>query len=237
MSNGIIETNPILTEGSNLPGIVLTPRANISLEHYTFRWHDVQLTIYVPEPVTVQQHYLQLKENDPQTPFPYWTRIWPSSLALARFLIQHKNYVAGKYVVELAAGLGLPSLVASQWAKRVDCSDYSEEAMQVLERTIAYNQIHNVFCHTWDWNLLPTHLQPEVLLLSDVNYEPAQFDNLFRTLELFINKGATVLLSTPQRLMAKSFLERLLVWKKHQEEVLIGEPGQEVTVTVLVLQG
>ena len=61
--------------------------------------------------------------------FPYWSKVWPSAEALALFILQHPEYIAGKMVVELGAGLGLPSLVAAQMAASVLCTDYEPEAV------------------------------------------------------------------------------------------------------------
>jgi hypothetical protein len=51
----------------------------------------------------------------------------------------------------------------------------------------------------------------------------------------FLFKGTTVLLSTPQRLLAKEFIAPLLAYCEQQEEVVVLHKGNEVAITVLVL--
>jgi len=44
---------------------------------------------------------------------PYWTRVWPSAIALARELLQRPQLVAGLRVADLGAGLGVAGIAAA----------------------------------------------------------------------------------------------------------------------------
>src|SRR5205085_8137477 len=50
---------------------------------------------------------------------PYWALIWPSALALARFLIRTDALCRGKRVLELGCGAGLAGIVAAALGARV----------------------------------------------------------------------------------------------------------------------
>ncbi|MBN8676533.1 MAG: hypothetical protein J0L56_20585 [Chitinophagales bacterium] len=54
----------------------------------------------------------------------------------------------------------------------------------------------------------------------------------------FLQAGTTILLSTPQRLMAKSFIDKLLPFCVEQEEysISINQYEQPALVSVLVLK-
>ncbi len=43
----------------------------------------------------------------------YWTRAWPSAIALASIILERPELVAGKRVADLGAGLGLAGLAAA----------------------------------------------------------------------------------------------------------------------------
>ncbi len=208
----------------------------LPLQLQAFQFDHFQLELYVPQPGEVRRVYQQQKAADAATPFPYWTQVWPAALALAEFLWQHPQYVQGKQVLELAAGLGLPSLVAAQYAKKVCCTDYLPEAVAVMQQSVVYNQLTHVHCQVLNWHHLPPQLQTEVLLLSDINYDPQEFEVLYGVLTRFLAQGTTLLLSTPQRLMAKPFIERLLPWCVHQQPATVLHQEQNVAVTLLVLQ-
>ena len=84
--------------------------------------------------------------------------------------------------------------------------------------------------HRFDWHQLPNELHPDVLLLSDINYDPVEFDNLFKVLTGFLQKDTLIILSTPQRLMAKPFISRLMPWCIQQENVQVEETGVSIYV-------
>ncbi len=167
--------------------------------------------------------------------FPFWARLWPSAIALATFIQKSPHWVVGKQVAELAAGIGLPSLVAAKYAQQVWCSDLVPEAMDIAAKSAEHHGLRNISFHACDWNHLPEVLMPEVLLLSDVNYDPAVFGSLWVLLEGFLQKGATILLATPQRLMAKPFLESLSGYITDSYEEYIEENSQKTFISIFVL--
>ena len=205
------------------------------LHHQSYQWGAHHIDLCIPDPGFVQRWYRGKKESLPEAPFPYWTQVWPAALAMAEFLTAEPKYIQGKKVVELAAGLGLPSLLAAQWACSVICSDYHPEAVAVMKQSVAKNALSNVSCRVLDWNDLPNDLTAEVLLLSDINYDPSQFDTLYAVLTDFMQKGTRIILSTPQRLMAKPFLEQLLPLSSTQKEISIDYHEKKVPVTLLIL--
>lgn len=194
------------------------------------------IKLFVPKEESVRRLYRKEKEEHTGTPFPYWAQVWPSALALSRFLQEHPQYVAGKDILELAAGLGLPSLLAARFANSVCCSDYLAEPLEVVMESIAANGATNISIRQLDWHHLPKDLRADVLLLSDINYDPKEFEILFKVLSSFLQKGTLILLSTPQRLMAKPFIERLLPWCMQQNEAAIPINEEITLITVMVLR-
>lgn len=91
-------------------------------------------------------------------------------------------------------------------------------------------------CSMLNWDNIPDTVKAEVLLLSDVNYDPWAFDKVFTTINRFLNEGTLIILSTPQRLMAKPFIERLLPFCIRQEEVVINKDEKQVAITVMILK-
>jgi len=203
----------------------------MQLSLQTFTTGNASTTLYVPDPFALQQTHQQTDA----LPFPFWAQVWPAALSLSTFIDQHPAYIANKQVLELAAGLGLPSFVAAKHAKQVICSDYIPEAVDIVTKSIAYNQLSNMQSEVLDWNYLPDNLITDVVLMSDVNYNPAQFDVLYELFTTFINNGVTILLSTPQRLMAKPFIEKILPWCIEQQSIEVMHFGQPVFTSILVL--
>ena len=202
----------------------------------TFQFKNLQVQAYVPDALALQEWFITQQKINSSFPSPYWAQVWPAAKAVCQFIAEQPHWVQHKKVLELAAGLGLPSLLASQFAKEITCSDYLPEAIEMIQRSIEYNGIKNMQSFLLDWNTIPPGLKADVLLLSDINYEPASFEKLYYVMEKFLTEGTTILLSTPQRLMAKPFIERLLHFCILQKELEIKEGEPETVCTVLVLK-
>lgn len=168
--------------------------------------------------------------------FPYWSQVWPAAKALAQFLVHHPEYTAGKRVLEIGAGLGLPSIVAARNASFVLCTDYASDAVAIAGQSAQHHSLQNFQAAVLDWNHLPGDLEAGVLLLSDINYEPGALASVKTLIHQFTGSSATVILSTPQRLMAKEFISSLFELCVSQEEMTVVHAGQHVSVSVLVMQ-
>ncbi len=200
----------------------------LSRQQFVFN-HSV-ITFFVPDADAVKKAW-----QSGAIAFPYWCQVWPSAKAMATFLLQQPSLVQDKKVVELGAGLGLPSLVAARYATSVLCTDYVPEAVAIAAKSAAETGLKNFNASVLDWQHLPHKLEADVLLLSDINYEPEAFVLLSKMVETFLSNGTTILLSTPQRLMAKEFIEPLLAHCINREELEIKEEARTVVITVMVL--
>lgn len=188
-----------------------------------------EIPLYLPEPAAVQA-CLQEQQN------PYWARLWPASIGLSLYLSQHPHWVQVPLVLELAAGVGLPSLIAARFAQQVICSDIEPNAIPVMQVNVELHQCKNVTCVEADWLQLPNNWQPQTILLSDVNYEPAAFAGLLQVLQQWLAAGTCIVLATPQRLMAKPFIEALLPFAIEQTEEEVALDGSTHFISILVLK-
>lgn len=187
--------------------------------------------LMVPVADEVQRIYNEAKASGEAVAFPYWAKTWPAAIALFHFISKHPEYVKGKQVLELAAGVGLPSMLTAFFAAHVVCSDSDTNAVEAMQRSIRLNGFQNVDACVINWNDIPVDIQPEVILLSDINYEPDVFDELYELLMGYKEKGVAMLLATPQRLMAKPFIERLL--PHCMQHTIMEVMGEDVSVLVM----
>jgi predicted nicotinamide N-methyase len=204
--------------------------------------YPVQLTqisaekaIYMPAYEAVKAIYASLIKSDPATPFPFWAKLWPSAIALLNVLQKHPNWIKDKNVLELGAGIGLPSLMMAGITRSIQISDYNLDAVALLQNNIEHLELENTEALQLDWNNLPENIQPEVLILSDVNYDPTQFETLTKLIEKFIHQGCTVILSTPQRIMASPFVNSISAFIIADYVELVDENGILKEISILVL--
>lgn len=195
----------------------------------TFTINGMTLDIYVPNAAAIQQEYINNKDA------AYWAQVWPASIGLCNFLQEHTGCIAGKNVLELAAGLGLPGLYIAGMAKQVCITDRDEHAVDCIQQSVQHLQLLNVQTSVLDWKNAASMELPDVVLMSDVNYEPAVFDELHKVLEYFLHNRVAIIISTPQRLVAKNFINSLLPYCTMQWNTGIVLNERETGVSVFVL--
>ena len=204
--------------------------------------YPIQLTqistekgIYIPLYEQVKEVYVSMLNLDPNTPFPFWAKLWPSSIALLDVLEAHPHLIQNKHVLEIGAGIGLPSLMLAPITKSIQISDYDKEAVVLLQKNIEHLQLQNAEALQLDWNHIPENLNPEVIILSDVNYNPTQFDPLISLIDKFMNQGCAIIISTPQRIMTSPFVLKLEAYITDRYEALVDENGLNQEISILVL--
>lgn len=139
----------------------------------TFFINENGIEIFVPDPVFIKETVKDKGENPAML---YWAKVWPAALGLCVFLQNNLHYIKNKNVLELAAGPGLPGIFCAAYARQVCISDKEPKAVELARLSATHHQLQNVSCRTIDWNDLKDESLPEILLLSDINYEPSQFE-------------------------------------------------------------
>jgi predicted nicotinamide N-methyase len=134
---------------------------------------------------------------------PYWAELWASGVALAKAVPALD--VAGRRVLELGAGLGLPSLAAALCGADVLATDWAEDAVSLLRANATRNSIR-LRARRVRWDEPDPLLRGapwDLVLCADVLYEER---NAAQLLELLPKLGGEVVLADSGRPFAKSFL-------------------------------
>ena len=193
------------------------------------------LQLHVPDPDQVKPIYDQLIASNPDTVFPFWAKIWPSSLALTSFLQKETQWIRSKHVLEIGAGIGLPSFSISREASTLVISDYSTEAVALMEKNIEYLVLQHAKAIYLDWNHFPSDLTADTVLFSDINYEPEQFEALLTLIKQLLNKGATVIIATPERISAVAFAVKLEPYVSSSVLETVETAHQTMDIRIFVL--
>jgi len=194
---------------------------------------ETSIEIFFPDTSLVQTDYTTGVGNFIS---PYWTKVWPAATGLCYFLNDNFHYIKNKKVHELAAGLGLPGIFSAKYANQVCISDIEKAAIELVRQSVSHNNLTNVECDIIDLNNFKDITVPEVVLLSDINYEPAQFENLLNALHHFLNHQCTIILSTPQRLIGREFINSLLTFCKEQAVIEVDYEGGIIDVSIFVFK-
>jgi predicted nicotinamide N-methyase len=140
---------------------------------------------------------------------PYWSVLWRSGVALGRALAASPEVIAGKRVVELGCGLGVPSLVAARagGGTGVLATDAEPEALELVERN-AYANGLRVETLLVEWSEPEELLDRgpfDLVLAADVLYERASVGVL---LDLLPRLAPEAWIADPGRPGAAAFLEQ-----------------------------
>jgi predicted nicotinamide N-methyase len=192
-------------------------------------------SVYIPTQNLVKPTYEQLLASNVTEPFPFWAKLWASSKVLSQYLIANPQWVKDKVILEMGAGIGQPSLIMAQLAKEVIITDHNKEAVELLEKNIAHLALTNARAMQLDWNNYNNSIDADTILLSDINYAPEAFAPLLNTIVHYIDKGAVIIIATPQRIMGAPFIQSLQHYVKHSETKPVLEQDTEVMISLYVL--
>ena len=145
-------------------------------------------------------------------PPPFWAFAWAGGQALARYLLDHPETVAGKRVLDFAAGSGLAGIAAAKaGAARVEAAEIDPFAAAAIglnadlnEATVEVIAENLVERPNPGW---------EVVLAGDVCYERPMAEKVTAWLGALAAAGPEVLLGDPGRsYLPKAGLERVIAY-------------------------
>jgi predicted nicotinamide N-methyase len=130
-------------------------------------------------------------------PPPFWAFAWAGGQALARYVLDHPETVAGRRVLDFASGSGLVGLAAAKaGAASVLCADLDEFALEA----IAINaEANGVSVTVTGENQLGEAGERDVILAGDICYEQALAARVIDWLAAEQSRGVTVLIGDPGR--------------------------------------
>lgn len=116
--------------------------------------------------------------------------IWDGAQQLATFLVAHPQHVKGKIVLELAAGCGLPALVAQKLgATIVVLSDADDDVLDLQRRNVALNGGTAKVERVCFGQPIPSFNLPCVLLAADALYLSKHVEPLRATIATALHNG------------------------------------------------
>lgn len=141
--------------------------------------------------------------GDESAPMPFWAFPWAGGQALARYLLDHPDLVAGRRVLDLAAGSGLVAIAAAiAGAADVIANDIDPYAAAAQELNAHANGV-TLVALTADLlgDDVPDADLPavDIVLAGDVCYERQLADRMLGFLTRAHGRGADVLLGDPGR--------------------------------------
>jgi predicted nicotinamide N-methyase len=134
-------------------------------------------------------------------PPPYWAFAWAGGQALARYVLDHPDAVAGKRVLDLAAGSGLVAIAAARaGAAPVIAADIDHFTEAAITLNAEQNGVHvEVLVRDLLDSPVPARPRYNVILVGDLFYERTTAARTLAFLDRHTGFGTAVLIGDPGR--------------------------------------
>lgn len=118
----------------------------------------------------------------------YWAFCWASGQVLARYLLDHPQWVEGKRILDFGCGSGVAAIAAAKaGAAHVIACDLDPDALLATAYNAALNQVDIELAQGFD----DIHATIDLILAADVLYDRSNLDWLPR----FLQRAPKVLLA------------------------------------------
>lgn len=128
---------------------------------------------------------------------PFWAFAWPGGLATARLLLDEPGRVAGRRVLDFAAGCGIAAIAAAMaGAAAVEAAELDPLAVAAIRANAALN---GVAVRALEGDVVGQPCRWDTVLAGDVCYEAPMTRHILPWLRSLAAAGAEVLLADPGR--------------------------------------
>ncbi len=156
-----------------------------------------EVRLYVAEDATVWWARMEARSQAMPVP-PFWASAWAGGRAVARYVLDNPEIVAGRRVLDVASGSGLVAIAAGKaGASSVIANDIDPYAVAAIRLNAAANAVPVIESHA---DLLDGDGgDAEVVLAGDVFYIEPMASRMLAFLERAAARGAQVLVGDPGR--------------------------------------
>ncbi len=160
--------------------------------------HTPELTLRLADEITPIWKMTEEALAEIGLPPPFWAFAWAGGQALARYVLDHPEVVAGKRVIDFASGSGIVGIAAMKaGATEVLAADIDGFCGAALALNAGANGVAVSFT---DLDLLDAPApEADVILAGDICYEKPLADRVMAWLKAAQDAGAYVLIGDPGR--------------------------------------
>jgi predicted nicotinamide N-methyase len=186
--------------------------------------------IYRPDDES-RERLFEMGRADPEKQMPYWAKVWPSGVALADVVVERREEVAGKHVLELGAGLGVTACAVLEFGGEIVTADYSDLPLAHcrLNTLVNTDKAPSATCFNWRHpaEVAAAAANPQskggypLIIAGDVLYEGRDAEPLLNVIDKMLVADGSLWLAEPVRRTAQRFLDSAasLGWEIESRQV------------------
>ncbi|MGR4862227.1 class I SAM-dependent methyltransferase [Caulobacter sp. LARHSG274] len=160
--------------------------------------HTPELRLHLADEITPIWTLTEEALAEIGLPPPFWAFAWAGGQALARYILDHPEIVAGKRVIDFASGSGLVAIAAMKaGAASVLAADIDVFCEAAIGLNAAANGVEVAFTEVDLLDAPPP--TTDLLLAGDICYERPMAEAVMAWLALGRAAGAEVLIGDPGR--------------------------------------
>ena len=160
--------------------------------------HAPEISLWLADEVTPIWRLTEEELGEMGLPPPFWAFAWAGGQGLARWLLDNPSEVAGKHVLDFAAGSGLVGIAAMKaGAVSALCADIDPFCGAAVDRNAAANGVTLGFTAADLLQAPPPAV--EVICAGDVFYEQPMSGQVLAWLQRARDQGSRVLVGDPLR--------------------------------------
>ncbi len=127
-----------------------------------------ELALHLATEITPIWHATEEWLTSRNMPPPYWAFAWPGGQALARYILDHPENVAGRRVLDFAAGSGIAGIAAARVGARVEAVEIDSLAITAIGLNAGVNGV-TIAASAED--IVGTPCRWDLILCGDVCYD------------------------------------------------------------------
>jgi predicted nicotinamide N-methyase len=156
------------------------------------------ISLHLADEVLPLWHAVQVETHDNDAALPYWAFAWAGGLAIARYVAEHPEAVAGRRVFDLASGSGLCAIAALQGgASAATGADIDGFAVAAIELNARANGRRVAVLRRDILDEAPPDV--DVILAGDCWYDERLAERVLPWLRRARARGIDVLIGDPGR--------------------------------------
>ena len=159
--------------------------------------HAPEISLQLADEATALWEKTEEELGEIGLPPPFWAFAWAGGQALARYILDQPEIVAGKSVLDFASGSGLVAIAAAKaGAREVEASEIDVFAVEAIAINARANGVSIRARHD---DVIGRDDGWDVILAGDVSYERDMAQRVTDWLAGLAARGASVLVGDPGR--------------------------------------